>query len=258
MRIAAERDSVRRDARSPTDEAANISILGCKGSTYGDIPEARMPGNEVSIAIRAPMLATSGNVINPVILQWAASNSRLAYLATNKPNDLVPAHRATLKALADHTLQCVEENPAKGVVLTAYGAGESIKGLSDAQKKEVMMASAEEFAKLVKALHKKGIEVSYADTSAYAAFWDDVQLALGGVKVPMTYIGQLPNDKVDNKIVVVSGSSTSLVGGGWEKGMKSGSAAMGQHSLVQSIHAGFCAAINAGMSYDEVKRLDQG
>jgi hypothetical protein len=204
-------------------------------------------GNQVSIAVRIPMLDSRKNAsrktVWPLLLSIPAAaldsptQPEWRLYVDHKGNLDEALFRNTMQTLCAHVTLCSDANPRLQVALSAAGLNNFLAALAPPQKARALEIGAEEYARLASALTARGRHVSYIDITPDSRFWNDVGLRAETV---LAYAGAIPGSWISKDILLVNAwDPHSLMGNGCNLD-RSIDGAVGAHSLCHDFHALLC------------------
>jgi hypothetical protein len=242
-KVAYQREIVNIAMSRPFNGSINRQVLGCETSRMMESAQARMPGNQLSLAMRAPILTAKNEVRHPVILSVSApaldtsEQPEWAHYVKDGQFD-VKAYRSSFQALAGHIRECAAAHPKAEVVLSGFGLANFLGNLPPADREKAKAVGAEVFIDLIRELRGKGIAVAYTDYSGTSPPWPAVNHALGNNKIACR--GSIPGDWIkDEQIIVNAWDPHALVGNGCVND-QSLDGYIGRNSLVHEAHALAC------------------
>jgi hypothetical protein len=244
-KVAYQREIVNIAMQKHFDKATNSAALGCETSRMMESEVAQIPGNQLSLSMRAPLKTTDGRVCFPVILSVSApaldtsSQPEFKHYVKNQQFDSA-AYRTSFEALAGHIKQCaaMPENKGAEVVLSGFGLANFLAALPKPDKEAAIAVGADVMTRLIRDLRNDGVKVAYTDYSGTAAPWPAVNVALGtdGIKC----LGSIPGKWIkDEQIIVNAWDPHALVGNGCNMD-QSLDGYIGRNSLVHETHALAC------------------
>jgi hypothetical protein len=198
----------------------NQAVLGNAQCLARTNAECVLPGNQVSLEMRSPFMRDDGKVVRPVILSVSAPDLGSPDQPewphyVNSDNRLREApYRYSLETLWGHIFRSSAQHPDHRVVLSAFGMENFIKGLPPKEKGRARAIGADVFARSIKELQHRGIDVAFSDIEENGPFWTDVNRLLPEGSA-IRWVGALPGRWMRNKdITVNSWDPIALVGNG--------------------------------------------
>jgi hypothetical protein len=272
--VAARRDLTdaggKRMVGNTDAEQTNRRALGCSGNGYDRVADAKLPGKQVSLAARAPLLiAADKPAVNPVHLELGSQDldrasirgrAKSFYDAKGRFNSA--AYAESMRTECAHIRQCADGNPGHELVFLSDSMIADMLVLDDLDAFHAITIAAQELARTVIYLKRQGIQVYSTDVHAdpqgsksagadkHALFadalWDEVHKKMPHDKI--VNIGRIPNAAItDNTILVSRGRPDRLAGSGATPGSDLATDALNRNRLLNVVHAISCAATNAGL-----------
>lgn len=248
LRAAYERDIVNIKMKKPFDESTNEKVLGCKTSRMMESELAQQPGNQVSIAMRVPLLTQNGLTRRPMII--SVSGPALDIKDQPEWKHYVKdgcldqtADRTAFETLASHIEACIAlpENEGAELVLSGFGLTNFLAGLPEQEKDVSRTIGANVLIDLIRKQRADGVDVAYTDVSGTSPPWPAVNAALIALgDKPLTCVGSIPGDWIkDHQIIVNAWDPHALIGNGCARD-NSLDGYIGRNSLVHETHALAC------------------
>jgi hypothetical protein len=230
----------------------NQAVLGNAQCLARTNAECVLPGNQVSLEMRSPFMRDDGKVVRPVILSVSAPDlgspdqPEWPHYVDNDNRLREAPYRHSLETLWGHILQSSAQHPDHRVVLSAFGMENFIKGLPPKEQRKARAIGADIFARSIKELQHRGIDVAFTDIEENGPFWTDVNRLLPEGSA-IRCVGALPGRWMRNKDIMVNAwDPESLVGNGC-KIDNSCDGWVGRRSTAHKTHATACDLYGEGV-----------
>jgi hypothetical protein len=230
----------------------NQAVLGNAQSLARTDAECILPGNQVSLEMRTPFMRADGKVARPVILSVSAPDlsqkgqPEWPHYVDGDDRLREAPYRHSLETPWGHIFKSSARHPDHRVVLSAFGMENFILGLPPKEQERARKIGAEVFARSIRELQGRGVDVAFTDVKKNGPFWTEVNRLLPE-RSAIRCVGALPGDWMRNKDIVVNAwDPESLVGNGCEID-NSCDGWVGRSSMTHEAHAAACSLYQSGV-----------
>jgi hypothetical protein len=222
----------------------NLRVLGYDMSFLRKNPQALKDAkNHVSVSMDVPLWVGHGyrNVTILSVYAPALCDDKTPawnVYVNNKGVLDSQTYKNAFSSMADQIIACacLPNNNGKRVVLSAVGMGNFVEGLGNKQKERAQKIAASQFAKCIRDLRHKGVDVAYTDTEEKSEFWNKVNSLLKARKgPPIEYAGKVPGEWITDRDIIVNANDPSQMAG-YPDGLGI-DGALGRNSPMHAVHA---------------------
>ena len=226
----------------------NETVLGNARAAMRDLPQARMPGNQLALLMQIPIWTVQGiprdlgkeATARPLILsvcapalddsdepEWDEYVDRQGALKAD-------AYTLAMATISDQIVEAALRYPDHKVVLSAFGMDNYITRLGDDAKANAFDIGVANMRALIARLRELKKPLGYTDRAQDLPFWQQVNQ---GLTTAIGYEGKVPGTWINDKTLIVNAwDPCSLVGNGC-KVDDSMDGFVGRNSLVHEAHA---------------------
>lgn len=237
-----------RYGRAHFSAQANETALGNARAAMRDLPQARLPGNQLALLMRVPMWTGEGSpsqirkdlVPRPLILSVCApaldecDEPEWDQYVDSQGALKESAYKLAMETLSRQIVQAASACPGHEVVLSAFGMNNYISKLQTEARAKAYDIGVANMRSLIEMLRAQRVAISYTDKDSDTDFWKRVNQ---GLAAPIGYAGKLPGAWVKDSVMIVNAwDPCSLVGNGCAKDF-SMDGFVGRNSLVHEAHA---------------------
>jgi hypothetical protein len=230
--------------------AMSRAALGSSASYARTNDRCVEPGNQASLEMQVPFLRADGHTVRPTVLSLSAPDlggdrqpEWPHYVDPAGHLRATPYHHA-IETLWGHIDKSSAQHPQHRVVLSAFGMMNFLNGLRPEERDHAQRVGAEVFARRIRCLRQRRVEVAFAALDANDPFWSKVNSRLSDAPVACT--GSLPGRWLRSKDLLVNAwDPESLIGNGCDID-ESMDGQVGRRSLAHESHATACMLYKAG------------
>jgi hypothetical protein len=226
----------------------NETVLGNARAAMRDLPQARVPGNQLALLMRTPMWTVHGtprdlekeSAASPLILsvcapalddadepEWEEYVDRQGALKAD-------AYTLAMATISEQIVEAALRYPDHKVVLSAFGMDNYIGHLQGEAKASACDIGVANMRALIARLQELKKPLGYTDRAQDLPFWQQVNQ---GLTTAIGYEGKVPGTWINDKTMIVNAwDPCSLVGNGC-KADDSMDGFVGRNSLVHEAHA---------------------